>query len=237
MRFFAILTTFIMVVLSSALAAGPLPVDDAFRLSVSKDGDNRLVLNWQISEGYYLYRDHIEAKDVKGEAVAVDTQPGVAKDDPNFGRLEVYYTRTSASIPVGNEPIQLTYQGCQEDGICYRPETRTIDPVTLAVSSQMGKAFTQGSAFTAAAPADQGKAFALAPEKGMIESLLDQGGSALVIAAFLAFGVLLAFTPCVFPIYPIVAGTLAREGESSRRGAASYSPAPMSSVSRLVLRS
>lgn len=220
MRFFAILTTFIMVVLSSALAAGPLPVDDAFRLSVSKDGDNRLVLNWQISEGYYLYRDHIEAKDVKGEAVAVDTQPGVAKDDPNFGRLEVYYTRTSASIPVGNEPIQLTYQGCQEDGICYRPETRTIDPVTLAVSSQMGKAFTQGSAFTAAAPADQGKAFALAPEKGMIESLLDQGGSALVIAAFLAFGVLLAFTPCVFPIYPIVAGTLAREGEklTARRG-------------------
>lgn len=222
MRFFAILTTFLMVLLSSALAASPLPVDDAFRLSVSKDGDNRLVLNWQISEGYYLYRDHIEAKDVKGEAVAVDTQPGVAKDDPNFGRLEVYYTRTSASIPVGNDPIQLTYQGCQEDGICYRPETRTIDPVTLAVSSQMGKAFTQGSAFTAAvpAPADQGKAFALAPEKGMIESLLDQGGSALVIAAFLAFGVLLAFTPCVFPIYPIVAGTLAREGEklTARRG-------------------
>lgn len=221
MRFFAILVAFFMMVLSSAVAASPLPVDDAFGLSVAKDGDNRLLLNWQISDGYYLYRDHIEAKDAKGEALVVDTQPGIAKDDPNFGQLEVYYTRASASVPVGSEPIQLTYQGCQEDGICYRPETRTIDPVTLAVSSQMGKAFSQGSPFTAAStPNDQGKAFALAPEKGMIENLLDQGGSALVIAAFLTFGVLLAFTPCVFPIYPIVAGTLAREGEklTAKRG-------------------
>ncbi|WP_313027155.1 protein-disulfide reductase DsbD [Brucella sp.] len=221
MRFIAILAAFLMFALSPALAANPLPVDDAFRLNVAKDGDNRLLLNWQISDGYYLYRDHIEAKDAKGAALTVDTQPGIAKDDPNFGRLEVYYTRASASVPAGSEPIQLTYQGCQEDGICYRPETRTIDPVTLAVSSQMGKAFTNGSVFTAAStPAAESKAFALAPEKGMIENLLDQGGSALVIAAFLAFGVLLAFTPCVFPIYPIVAGTLAREGEklTAKRG-------------------
>ncbi|MGO1161065.1 protein-disulfide reductase DsbD [Brucella pseudogrignonensis] len=221
MRFLAILAAFIVVVLSPALAANPLPVDDAFRLSAAKDSDNRLLLNWQIADGYYLYRDHIEAKDAKGAALAVDTQPGIAKDDPNFGRLEVYYTRTSASVALGDEPIELTYQGCQEDGICYRPETRTIDPVTLAISSQMGKAFTDGSLFTAAsAPMAQSKAFVLAPEKGMIDNLRDQGGSALVIAAFLAFGVLLAFTPCVFPIYPIVAGTLAREGEklNARRG-------------------
>ena len=221
MRFIAILAAFLMFALSPVLAANPLPVDDAFRLSVVKDADNQLLLNWQISDGYYLYRDHIEAKDAKGAALTVDTQPGIAKDDPNFGRLEVYYTRASASVPAGREPIQLTYQGCQEDGICYRPETRTIDPVTLAVSSQMGKAFTNGSVFTAAStPAAESKAFALAPEKGMIENLLDQGGSALVIAAFLALGVLLAFTPCVFPIYPIVAGTLAREGEklTAKRG-------------------
>lgn len=221
MRFIAILAAFLMFALSPVLAANPLPVDDAFRLSVVKDADNQLLLNWQISDGYYLYRDHIEAKDAKGAALTVDTQPGIAKDDPNFGRLEVYYTRASASVPAGREPIQLTYQGCQEDGICYRPETRTIDPVTLAVSSQMGIAFTNGSVFTAAStPAAESKAFALAPEKGMIENLLDQGGSALVIAAFLALGVLLAFTPCVFPIYPIVAGTLAREGEklTAKRG-------------------
>ncbi|WP_139973439.1 protein-disulfide reductase DsbD [Ochrobactrum sp. CGA5] len=211
--------------LGPASAANPLPVDQAFRLSVLKDADGRLVLNWQIADGYYLYRDHIEAKDGQGKALAVDTQPGQPKDDPNFGRLEVYYTHATASVKAGAQPLELTYQGCQEDGICYRPETRTIDPVTLAISSEMGqkaKALMQASVFAPAAgqPVERNMAFALAPEKGMVEGLLDQGGTGLVIAAFLAFGVLLAFTPCVFPIYPILAGTLAREGEklTAKRG-------------------
>ena len=207
--------------LGPALAANPLPVDQAFRLSVLKDTDGRLVLNWRIADGYYLYRDHIEAKDGQGKALVVDTQPGQPKDDPNFGRLEVYYTHATASVKADAQPLALTYQGCQEDGICYRPETRTVDPVTLAISSEMGqkaKALTQASVFAPAA--SQNTAFALAPEKGMVEGLLDQGGTGLVIAAFLAFGVLLAFTPCVFPIYPILAGTLAREGEklTAKRG-------------------
>ncbi|MFK0682742.1 protein-disulfide reductase DsbD [Ochrobactrum sp. BD67] len=228
MRFLASLAGFfisLFLALGPALAANPLPVDQAFRLSVTKDTDGRLVLNWQIANGYYLYRDHIEAKDGQGNALAVDTQPGLPKDDPNFGRLEVYYTHATASVKADGKPLELTYQGCQEDGICYRPETRTIDPVTLAISSEMGqkaKALTQASIFAPAAsqPTPQDMAFALAPEKGMVEGLLDRGGTGLVIAAFLAFGVLLAFTPCVFPIYPILAGTLAREGEklTAKRG-------------------
>ncbi|MEJ5900797.1 protein-disulfide reductase DsbD [Ochrobactrum teleogrylli] len=223
----ACLALLIFTACSSAFAAGPLPVNEAFRLGVTKDADGRLVLGWTIAEGYYLYRDHIAAKDDKGNALDVDTQPGIAKDDPNFGRLEVYYRYASASVNAQTAPMEITYQGCQEDGICYRPETRTVDPVTLAVSSQMGnlaKSFGQSSAFTRAAvpptPGAQSKAFALAPEKGMVENLLAEGGTGFVIAAFLAFGVLLAFTPCVFPIYPIVAGTLAREGEklTAKRG-------------------
>ncbi len=221
MRFFAGLILAILLAFGSNAAAGPLPVDEAFRLSAAKDTDGRLVLNWQIAAGYYLYRDHIEARDGEGKALVVDTQPGLSRDDPNFGRLEVYYGHASASLRADGAPIELTYQGCQEDGICYRPETRTVDPVTLTVSSEMGrmvKSFAAGSAFAPAVP--QGAAFDLAPEKGLVESLLDRGGAALVIAAFLAFGALLAFTPCVFPIYPIVAGTLAREGEklTARRG-------------------
>ncbi|MEL4374397.1 protein-disulfide reductase DsbD [Brucella cytisi] len=228
MRFFAGLAGLfisLFLALGPALAANPLPVDQAFRLSVLKDTDGRLVLNWQIADGYYLYRDHIEAKDGQGNAFTVDTQPGQPKDDPNFGRLEVYYTHATASLKANAQPVELTYQGCQEDGICYRPEARTIDPVTLAISSEMGqkaKGLTQASAFAPASmlSVEQNTAFALAPEKGMVEGLLDQGGAALVIVAFLAFGVLLAFTPCVFPIYPILAGTLAREGEklTAKRG-------------------
>jgi thiol:disulfide interchange protein DsbD len=193
MRLSASLVSFALLIFtafSSAFAAGPLPVNEAFRLGVTKDADGRLVLGWTIAEGYYLYRDHIAAKDDKGNALDVGTQPGIAKDDPNFGRLEVYYRHASASLNAQAAPVEITYQGCQEDGICYRPETRTVDPVTLAVSSQMGtlakaqtQSFAQGTAFTTAAPrmaastANESKAFALAPEKGMVENLLAEGGT------------------------------------------------------------
>ncbi len=168
----------LLLALGPAAASNPLPVDQAFRLNVTKDAGGSLILNWQIADGYYLYRDHIAAMDGQGRALAVETQPGQPKDDPNFGRLEVYYTHASASLKADGEPVQLTYQGCQEDGICYRPETRTVDPVTLAVSSEMGRmsrSLAKGSPFVpAVAPAAdmaspqadaQTPAFALAPER------------------------------------------------------------------------
>ena len=48
--------------------------------------------------------------------------------------------------------------------------------------------------------------------------MLDQGGIALLLASFMGLGVLLAFTPCVFPMYPILAATLGRQGASLSPG-------------------
>jgi thiol:disulfide interchange protein DsbD len=55
---------------------------------------------------------------------------------------------------------------------------------------------------------------------GMVASLLADGGALWVVGSFLVFGLLLAFTPCVLPMYPILSATLARSGETltPRRG-------------------
>jgi thiol:disulfide interchange protein DsbD len=77
--------------------------------------------------------------------------------------------------------------------------------------------------FGISAPASASSGFTLADEArngGMIGSLLASGGALWVVASFLVFGLLLAFTPCVLPMYPILSATLAREGEAltARRG-------------------
>ncbi len=126
----------------------------------------------------------------------------------------------------------MTYQGCEEDGICYRPETRIVDPQTLAVEHPASTGGTPSGwstgdaafspAATPAAPAAKATAEApassAAPDdngsgQGLVSSLLADGGHLWVIASFLVFGILLAATPCVFPMYPIVAAALGREGE------------------------
>jgi len=217
--------------ISATHATEPLPADEAFRLSV-KQGNDGITFNWNIADGYYLYRDHTLAKQ-GNETLRVYSEPGVQKDDPNFGKTETYYGSASASItPIQSGPITLQYQGCQDEGICYPLQTRVIDPATLEVtkpsSSDKFSSFTFKPSAKAAAASSiansnikaEVPAIEVAKEKGLVQSLLDDGNAAFVILSFLVFGVLLALTPCVFPMYPIMASALAREGDklTPRRG-------------------
>jgi thiol:disulfide interchange protein DsbD len=218
--------------LAAGSGAEPLPVDRAFAMTASQGPGGSLSLEWDIADGYYLYRERIAARTADGDALAVETSPGTVKDDPNFGLSEIYYRRVEAVLPEpGNGRFEITYQGCQEDGLCYAPQTRLVDPATLAVSDPSppdGYPAVTWETEAAATAADKAGArqaanpdgFNLAAEEGLIQSLLGEGGMPLVLAMFTFFGLLLAFTPCVFPMYPILAGALAREGDglTARRG-------------------
>ncbi|GEO86274.1 MULTISPECIES: protein-disulfide reductase DsbD [Alphaproteobacteria] len=214
----------------------PLDMDKAFVFSVKRSEAGRVSLNWDIGKGYYLYREYLAATTPEGKPVALETGPGTLKDDPGLGKVEVYFDHAVALTSTDAPALEVTYQGCQEEGICYPPTTRRIDLVALAKErgSKWMPAGTTGSAGstpvsgdTPAVPVETGSAgsstgFAIAtpPSGGMVEGFLARGGMPLLLTAFLGLGILLAFTPCVFPMYPILAATLAREGErlTARRG-------------------
>lgn len=208
----------------AASPADPLPVDEAFAMTVSPGPGGSLAVEWAIADGYYLYRDRVAARAQDGADLIIETVPGVAKNDPNFGRSEIYYDRAKAVVrQPGAEPVEITYQGCQENGICYAPETRKIDPVSLAISGSApaeGVSVEWSTENAPLSPNDTGPQEApgstglrIAADQSLVQSFLDKGGAPLVLAMFALFGVLLAFTPCVFPMYPILAGALTREGD------------------------
>lgn len=207
-----------------------LQADEAFRLKAVPSADGGVSFEWKIANGYYLYRNHIEAKAANGEApVTLNTAEGTKEDDPNFGVSEVYYNEAKAHIVPGSaSEILLTYQGCKKDSICYPPETRKVNLDTLeitAAASGFGL-FTEmpqsgpASDKPEEASASGFKVSQEAASGGMIASLLADGGALWVVGSFLVFGLLLAFTPCVLPMYPILSATLARSGETltPRRG-------------------
>lgn len=206
---------------AAALAqAMPLPADRAFMLRVSRAADS-MHLEWTIAPGYYLYRDKIRVASSDAETVsAILTGQAVSKDDPTFGSTEIYLNRAEATVsgqatqPTSGETLMVTYQGCQEGGICYPPITRRIDLSSLQITnSEAPRAVASGGEWRAPA-ATPGGSIALATESdgGMVAALLKNGGVALMLGSFLLFGMALAFTPCVFPMYPILAGALARSG-------------------------
>lgn len=207
-----------------------LQADEAFRLKAVPAPQGGVIFEWKIAEGYYLYRDHIEAKAADGDTpVSLETAEGTREDDPNFGVSEVYYDKAQASLAAGSaSEILLTYQGCKKDSICYPPETRRVNIDTLEIRTA-GSGFglfadaaqpSQTSAQSAETPASGFRISQEAASGGLVASLLADGGALWVVGSFLIFGLLLAFTPCVLPMYPILSATLARSGESlgPRRG-------------------
>lgn len=172
-----------------------LPVDEAFQFVLTKTDTNRIVANFEAADGYYLYKPHIKFKSENTDIVISETEypQGILEEDPHFGEIEVYYG--TAAIPINlarranTNDLRLTaeYQGCAEDGICYPPQTRTLE-LTLA---DYDGPFAQDSP-----AADQTDS-----EKSILWYLLAAFGG----------GLLLTFTPCVLPMIPILSGIIMAE--------------------------
>jgi thiol:disulfide interchange protein DsbD len=170
------------------------------------DGGDRVLLDWQIAPGYYLYRHRTSAKTATpgftlGEIAMPD---GKKKTDEFFGDVEVYYGILSATVPVTRPQgaaafeIAVTYQGCADAGLCYPPVTKTV-------AIELPPPGTPSP--TESAP--------MVSEQDRLSSLISGGSLLAVMASFFGFGLLLAFTPCVLPMIPILSGIIAGQGESA----------------------
>jgi thiol:disulfide interchange protein DsbD len=218
---------FVLLATLAAAAKVPLP-DDLFRLSVSRDAAGDYRLDWSVAPESYLYRDKIvvTSSEGRGQPLPIETATGKVKDDPTFGATEVYYGAASATVPskalAATPAILVTYQGCAEIGICYPPVTKSVDLASLAISDAEPSAARQSRVATNEGVTSDVMSLPsgpVSPETGDWRAWIS-GSFASMLAAFLGFGLLLSFTPCVFPMIPILSGMLARAGEelSASRG-------------------
>jgi thioredoxin:protein disulfide reductase len=193
-----------------------LPVDEAFRFDALPGGGDQVVLNWEIAEGYYLYKARIKiaTESKAAELGAPQFPPGEIKNDEYFGRQEIYTRELRVTLPVARAaggafalPLQVTYQGCAEKGLCYPPTTKSVS-VTLSAGA--------GSAGGSAAPGGTGFG---GSEQSRFAQLLT-GNFFLMIGGFYLAGLLLAFTPCVLPMVPILSGIIAGGGAHVTTGRA-----------------
>ena len=112
-----------------------LPADQAFRMSIVVADPQTIAAEFVPAEGYYLYRDKFafqvrEPADVK--LVSVELPRGEVKDDPFFGRTEIFHDKVRALLRLqraGAGPIVLdvAFQGCNDIiGVCYPPIEKRI---------------------------------------------------------------------------------------------------------------
>src|ERR1700733_10210012 len=210
-----------------------LPPDQAFRFGASPQGPDRVRLGWVIAPGYYLYRDRIKATGEAGRSSVGPPQfpAGQIKSDEYFGKQVVYHDALVVTLPVQRSSggaldvaLNVTYQGCAEAGLCYPPITRTVAvqlPPTQGGGAAGGGAAGGGAALGGAAgagapglarPAASGTAYV--SEQDRLARLLRSGSMLAVLLQFFVGGLLLAFTPCVLPMVPILSGLIVGQGRS-----------------------
>ena len=213
-----------------------LPPDEAFKMSIEVKDELTLIAHFTPAKNYYLYRDKI-AFEPKSEGIHIEKislPPGKMKDDLTFGKTEVYYQPFQAIIALKREieaPDQLslasTYQGCNEPvGVCYAPIKKVNDITLPAIKAAVNTvAETLSGKATAATIDSTSELFqtpsrvpAIETESFKIEQMFASGSFGLILAGFFGIGLLLSFTPCVFPMFPILSGIIANRGQHMTKG-------------------
>ncbi len=199
-----------------------LEPDRAFEVSVPPAGDNEITVEWAIADGYFMYRDKFQFTLEGNNGVRLGKAllpPGKAKNDPYFGQTHIFRDSVRARLPlldhgVATEAVlNLTYQGCADLGVCYPPIKKQIPIFLTKTSTKQSSAPQTGTLSDSALSAGGGTGRPLA-EQDRIAASLVSGDALLTITTFLGLGILLAFTPCVFPMVPILSSIIVGQGEN-----------------------
>lgn len=209
-----------------------LPVDQAFVFDFDQQGST-LFVGWDIAPDYYLYKKKIEII-AKGANIQVgDSGSGEIIEDEFFGKTEVFFNTVSVVSKLSNitegAVVKVRYQGCAKAGLCYPPEVISI-PLSVISGGQI-KNVDQNSATDEAATAQSTFAALNEPttepttnsddtekELTFTEQLASQSLITNLLI-FFAVGVGLAFTPCVFPMFPILSSLIAGQQNLSTKKA------------------
>jgi len=177
-----------------------LEPEKAFGFSARALDGQAIEVHFAIAPGYYLYRERFKFAAEGNPSIklgAPELPRGIPHKDEFFGSTETYRKSVAIRIPVegsGRFDLKVTSQGCADAGVCYVP----MDSSAALEIAAGGSAAPRLSIF--ASDTDIARLF--------------EGNVILVLASFLAFGLLLAFTPCVLPMIPILSSIIAGEGRA-----------------------
>lgn len=183
-----------------------LQVDQAFSYEALLKGD-QLQIRFDIADHYYLYLSRLSLKQEGQDLTFTTEQTPIEKEDEYFGQVQIFkHQLTLFAHTTSSSPVTLGFQGCAEAGLCYPPQKREVSLVDLKPADLT--TITKTSARSV-----DGE------DVSSITALLQSGSLIWQMLIFSALGVGLAFTPCVFPMIPILSSIIVGQGNITTRRA------------------
>ena len=207
-KFFILLS-----ILSSLIyAADFLMPDEAFKPYAKVNEKMKVEAGVVIAEGIYLYENKtsvtlkdtaLTIKNIKSPDSQDHDGEKVFLKSPNFV-LSLENPKNLTGVQ--KFTVVVSYQGCSSQGLCYNPSTKeyllSVDTAKILQTKSVEKLEVK----------EPTKIKELS-ETDAIADTIKSGSLVVILLTFLGFGLLLAMTPCVFPMIPIISGVIVSQGE------------------------
>ncbi|WP_245539169.1 protein-disulfide reductase DsbD [Thiolinea disciformis] len=203
----------------------PLPTEQAFALVEPLYDGKQVIAGWKIAPHYYLYRNKIKIEVLDNAnqhftVGALQLPAGEQKQDEYFGLVQVLHNQVDAVLPLSAKleakqlKLALSWQGCAELlGVCYPPERKVFSAELPSSGNTINVTFKEVK--EPETPEGNGLTSTPLTEQDRIANTLSKGNSVVTLLSFFGFGLLLAFTPCMFPMIPILSGIIAGQKDLS----------------------
>ena len=191
-----------------------LHVDQAFTFNFYQN-NNQLEVNFDIAPEYYLYRHQFKFKGENIDFTPVVLPQGIDHEDEFFGVQKIFTEQLKFIVNLeqvsSDASIKITYQGCAEKGLCYAPKSQVIKLSNVTLSESSANNLSQLNNNTSS---PESLTTTQKSEQHQLSDMLKQDSLLLTLIAFFVGGLLLSFTPCVFPMYPILTGIIVGQGKA-----------------------
>ena len=181
---------------------------------------NKLQVSFNIADGYYLYRHQFKFTTSNATIVPVDLPTGESHEDEFFGIQQIFTGQLTFTIDIeqasSDASLTVRYQGCAKKGLCYPPTKKTIDLSEVALTANTASDTSNVLAALDISSEQQKNVTATkanSSEQHQLADMLKGDNIWLTLVAFFVGGLLLSFTPCVFPMYPILTGIIVGQGD------------------------
>ena len=214
------------VLLSVSLSADFLMPDQAFKPHAVLNQDMEIEADIEIADDIYLYSEKVTLEITSDNGVSVKNI--ISPNSVDYHGDQVYLKSPAFLVELQRDAdvsgtqtvvLKLSYQGCSEQGLCYEPLSKDfsfdVDTLALSVVEKKLKSVTE-NVLSDEKTITQTKEEVVEKELSESDAIADTIGSgniALILATFFGFGLLLAMTPCVFPMIPIISGLIISQGE------------------------
>ena len=202
-----------------------LEPEEAFKVNFTKEED-RLNIKINLGKDIYLYDDKIQINITKPKKVELVKELTLAKPVPYDGfivhfddlNVDVPYSLLKSKLDSNKYEIEIKFQGCSKAGLCYAPMSeKQVVFFEADVKEQVVEPIKED--------AQQKDEVNLKSENenlsetDNIAAALKDSSTLLVLATFFGFGLLLSFTPCVFPMIPILSSIIVKASQNETMNA------------------